>query len=112
MWSVRTLDRNISTQYFERHFKQPQLIEDSCEKTPADKLEVLKSPVVAEFLGFNLGTDYTESDLEKGLISHLQEFLVEMGRGFALRFCGNVASTGMFHVFPVRKAPSIFPVAQ
>lgn len=45
--------------------------------------EVLKSPVVAEFLGFNPGTDYTESDLEKGLISHLQEFLVEMGRGNA-----------------------------
>ena len=83
MWSVRTLDRNISTQYFERHFKQPQLIEDSREKTPTDKLEVIKSPVVAEFLGFNPGTDYTESDLEKGLISHLQEFLVEMGRGFA-----------------------------
>ena len=83
MWSVRTLDRNISTQYFERHFKQPQLIEESRKTPPADKLEVLKSPVVAEFLGFNPGTDYTESDLEKGLISHLQEFLVEMGRGFA-----------------------------
>lgn len=83
MWSVRTLDRNISTQYFERHLKQPQLIEDSRKNPPADKLEVLKSPVVAEFLGFNPGTDYTESDLEKGLISHLQEFLVEMGRGFA-----------------------------
>ena len=83
MWSVRTLDRNISTQYFERHFKQPQLIEDSRKNPPADKLEVLKSPVVAEFLGFNPGADYTESDLEKGLISHLQEFLVEMGRGFA-----------------------------
>jgi len=83
MWSVRTLDRNISTQYFERHFKQPQLVEESRKNPPADKLEVLKSPVVAEFLGFNPGTDYTESDLEKGLISHLQEFLVEMGRGFA-----------------------------
>ena len=83
MWSVRTLDRNISTQYFERHFKQPQLIEDSRKSTHTDKLEVLKSPVVAEFLGFNPGIDYTESDLEKELISHLQEFLVEMGRGFA-----------------------------
>lgn len=83
MWSVRTLDRNISTQYFERHFKQPQLVEDSRKNPPADKLEVLKSLVVAEFLGFNPGIDYTESDLEKGLISHLQEFLVEMGRGFA-----------------------------
>jgi predicted nuclease of restriction endonuclease-like (RecB) superfamily len=72
MWSVRTLDRNISTQYFERHFKQPQLVEDSRKNPPADKLEVLKSPVVAELLGFNPGTDYTERDLQKGLITHLQ----------------------------------------
>ena len=70
MWSVRTLDRNISTQYFERHFKQPQQIAGSCEKAPTDKLEVLKSPVVAEFLGFKPNTDYTESDLEKGQITH------------------------------------------
>lgn len=80
MWSVRTLDRNISTQYFERHFKQPQLTQGN--KRP-DKLEILKSPVMAEFLDFRQNTDYTESDLEKGLITHLQDFLVEMGRGFA-----------------------------
>ncbi len=38
---------------------------------------------MAEFLGFKHDTDFTETELEKGLISHLQDFLVEMGRGFA-----------------------------
>lgn len=82
MWSVRTLDRNISTQYFERHFKQPQISENIENKSVPDKLEILKSPVMAEFLGFKQDTDFSETDLEKGLISHLQDFLVEMGRGF------------------------------
>ena len=82
MWSVRTLDRNISTQYFERHFKQPQILENPENKAVPDKLEILKSPIMAEFLGFKHDTDFTETELEKGLISHLQDFLVEMWRGF------------------------------
>lgn len=80
MWSVRTLDRNISTQYFERHFKQPQL--DMKEKNP-DKLELLKSPIVAEFLGFKQDYSFSEQELESAIISHLQDFIMEMGRGFA-----------------------------
>jgi predicted nuclease of restriction endonuclease-like (RecB) superfamily len=83
MWSVRTLDRNISTQYFERHFKQPQILDNPENKTAPDKLEILKNPVMAEFLGFQQNTDFSETELEKGLISHLQEFMVELGRGFA-----------------------------
>ena len=83
MWSVRTLDRNISTQYFERHFKQPQLLENNDNQKTTDKLELLKSPILAEFLGFKQDTDFSESELEQGLLSHLQDFMVEMGRGFA-----------------------------
>ncbi len=83
MWSVRTLDRNISTQYYERHFKQPQLVENIENDNKVDKLEILKNPIMAEFLGFKQNTDFTETDLEKGLIQHLQDFLVELGRGFA-----------------------------
>ncbi len=83
MWSMRTLDRNISTQYFERHFKQPQILEDPKNNEVPNKTEILKSPLIAEFLGFQHSTDYAESDLEKGLISHLQDFMVELGRGFA-----------------------------
>lgn len=79
-WSVRTLNRNIETQYFERHFKQPTL---PSEKTDENKAELLKSPIIAEFLGFNKDDNYNESQLECAIISHLQEFIMEMGRGFA-----------------------------
>ena len=82
MWSVRTLGRNISTQYYERHFQQPALPSQSDEsKTNAS--ELIKSPVVAEFLGLDQNIKYSESDLESAIIQHLQEFLMEMGRGFA-----------------------------
>lgn len=47
MWNVRTLDRNISTQYYERHFSQPQLPMNEEQPNP---MELLKSPIVAEFL--------------------------------------------------------------
>ena len=48
-----------------------------------DKLEYIKNPVVAEFLGLAQNTDFTESDLEKSIIGHLQKFVMEMGKGFA-----------------------------
>lgn len=80
MWSVRTLDRNISTQYFERHFSQPQL--PMHEEHPT-KLELLKSPIVAEFLGFKQDYSFSEQELETAIINHLQDFIMELGRGFA-----------------------------
>lgn len=80
MWSVRELNRNISSQYFERHFKQPSLPSSGHKETPD---ELVKSPVVAEFLGLSQATKYSESDLESSIITHLQEFLMELGRGFA-----------------------------
>ncbi len=82
MWSVRTLDRNISTQYYERHFQQPQL-PSSATKDKTEKSELLKSPIIAEFLGFRQDESYSESQFESAIISHLQEFIMEMGRGFA-----------------------------
>lgn len=80
MWSVRTLDRNISTQYYERHFAAPAL---PMEEDKPDKLELLKNPIVAEFLGFQQDASFSEKELESAIITHLQEFLMEMGRGFA-----------------------------
>ena len=80
MWSVRTLDRNIATQYYERHFSQPSL---PMAETEPNKLELLKSPIVAEFLGFKADTSFSEEELETAIINHLQDFLMEMGRGFA-----------------------------
>lgn len=48
-----------------------------------DKLEFIKNPVVAEFLGLSPNTDLTESDLETSILSNLQKFLMELGKGYA-----------------------------
>lgn len=82
MWSVRTLSRNISTQYFERHFTTPLLSMKESD-TNLRKEEILKNPVIAEFLGFLPNSDYSEKELETSILSHLKDFLMEMGRGFA-----------------------------
>ena len=79
MWSVRTLDRNIATQYYERHFDTPTL---PSNEERANKSEIIKNPIIAEFLGLK-NNNYSESDLENAIISHLQDFIMELGRGFA-----------------------------
>ena len=89
MWSTRTLQRNVSSQYYHRMLKSQDktLVHDEMVKltTPLqDKLEYLKNPVVAEFLGFKNNTAYTESDLEQRIIDHLIPFLMELGKGFTL----------------------------
>ena len=48
-----------------------------------DKLEFIKNPVIAEFLGMASNTDFTESDLENSILSNLQKFLMELGKGYA-----------------------------
>lgn len=48
-----------------------------------EKDEFIKSPVVAEFLGLSQNTDFTESTLEKSIITNLQKFLMELGKGYA-----------------------------
>lgn len=48
-----------------------------------DKLEFIKNPVIAEFLGFNEDNSFTELDLEKSIITNLQKFLMELGKGYA-----------------------------
>ena len=83
MWTVRTLNRNISTQYYERHFAQPKLVSETIPGERPAKEEILRSPVVAEFLGLKQEESIHERDLEASIISHLQDFLMEMGRGFA-----------------------------
>ena len=88
MWSTRTLQRNISSQYYHRMLKsqnQDVVREEMKQKTSLmqDKLEFIKNPVIAEFLGFKNNPDYTENSLEKGIIDHLVPFLMELGKGFA-----------------------------
>jgi predicted nuclease of restriction endonuclease-like (RecB) superfamily len=48
-----------------------------------DKLEFIKNPVIAEFLGMQENTSYYESDLEQSIINNLQKFLMELGKGYA-----------------------------
>lgn len=82
MWSVRTLSRNISTQYYERHYVKP--LPSSVEKESApQKEEILKTPMMAEFLGFKQDESFSERDLESSIITHLRDFMMELGRGFA-----------------------------
>ena len=85
MWSVRELDRNISTQYFERRLAEhlPVNASDLPKSKDNDPLEYIKNPVVAEFMGFKRDTKYAESDLEQALIDNLEKFILELGRGFA-----------------------------
>lgn len=88
-WSSRTLDRNISSQYYERllmsQHKEP--VEAEMKKLTApyqhDKYEFIKNPVVAEFLGLESNIDFTETELEQSIITHIQKFLMEMGKGYA-----------------------------
>jgi len=85
MWSVRELDRNISSQYFERRLaaQLPANAEDLPTLSGKDPLEYIKNPVVAEFMGFRRDSIYSESELEQALIDNLEKFILELGRGFA-----------------------------
>lgn len=90
-WSSRTLDRNIATQYYHRLLqsqddKKPAVEAEMKELTAPlqhDKLEFIKNPVVAEFLGLAPNADFQESELEGAIITNLQRFLLEMGKGYA-----------------------------
>lgn len=88
MWSTRTLQRNVSSQYYHRLLQSQDkaVVHDEMvelTKPLQDKLEYLKNPVVAEFLGFKNNTSYSESSLEQSIIDHMIPFLMELGKGFA-----------------------------
>ena len=89
MWSYRTLDRNIGSQYYERLLLsqhkstvQPERrnLTSSTEKFAFD---FIKNPTVAEFIGLTPNIDFSESDLEKAIIGNLQNFMLELGKGFS-----------------------------
>jgi len=86
-WSVRELSRQINSSYYERLLSsrdkqsvEKNMTEKSIEKTPRD---IIKDPYVLEFLGVEKYEKLYEKDLEKELITHLQSFLLELGRGFS-----------------------------
>lgn len=89
MWSYRTLDRNIGSQYYERLLlsQHKDVVEGEMKALTVslnnDSMEFIKNPTVAEFIGLAPNTDFTESDLESAIISNLQKFLLELGKGFS-----------------------------
>lgn len=91
MWSVKTLERNVGSKYYHRllaSFDQDSVEKEMKKLTQQDNITItpeqyIKSPVVTEFLGIPKDATYTESALENALISHLQQFLMELGKGYA-----------------------------
>ena len=87
-WSVKALQRNISSQYYYRILKTQDkaVVETEMKELTSEyqtKLEFIKNPVIAEFLGMKEDTSFLESDLEQCIIDNLQKFLMELGKGYA-----------------------------
>jgi len=85
-WSVRQLDRQISTQFFERTTQSKQqatMLSRGQRARPEDAVSLqdeVRDPYLLEFL--NLKDEYSESELEETLVRHLETFLLELGAGF------------------------------
>ncbi len=86
-WTARQLERQVNSQLFERLLMsnniQDILAVAREEKQPAEPIEIIKDPMVLEFLGLRRETAYYEKDLETAIITHLQDFLLEIGNGFS-----------------------------
>ena len=90
MWSYRTLNRNINTQYYERMLlsqMSPEVKAEMQQNTACyqlNKFEMIKNPTVLEFIGIDGRKAYTENKIEQGIIDNMEQFLLELGKGFAL----------------------------
>ena len=86
-WSVRQLERQIHTMYYQRLLssqdKAPVAAEIQTTEPKPEYEKIVKDPYVMEFLQIKPDTHVFESDLEQALIDHLQQFLLELGRGFS-----------------------------
>lgn len=86
-WTVRQLERQIYSSLYERlllsNDKESVLAVAKNEKQPSDAKEIIKDPMYLEFLGLKREASYYEKDLESAIITHLQEFLLELGNGFS-----------------------------
>lgn len=88
-WSVRTLQRNINTQYYQRllssQIKEPVIkeMEEKTSKYQNQKLDHIKNPVIFEFFGVKGNEQLLESTLESLIISNIQKVLLELGKGYS-----------------------------
>jgi predicted nuclease of restriction endonuclease-like (RecB) superfamily len=101
-WGVRELERAMSTLLFERtglSTNKEALLEKAKGSMPLTPTDVIKNPVLLEFLGLQEQPDYSEIDLEKAIITHLQQFLIEMGRGYCFEARQKRISFGNTHYY-------------
>jgi predicted nuclease of restriction endonuclease-like (RecB) superfamily len=86
-WTSRQLERQINSSLFERlllsNDKASVLAVAKNEKLPSDAKEIIKDPMYLEFMGLKREASYYEKDLEQAIITHLQDFLLEIGNGFS-----------------------------
>ena len=86
-WTARQLERQVNSQLFERlllsNDANSVLAVAREEKLPIDAKEIIKDPMVLEFLGLKREASYYEKDLENAIITHLHDFILELGNGFA-----------------------------
>ncbi len=89
-WSVRTLQRNVSTQYYFRllnsqrkDLMEKEMLSISRGSSEDRSLEFIKNPTILEFLNIPENNEYVEKDLEKCLIQNIKKFLMELGKGYA-----------------------------
>lgn len=86
-WTARETKRQIDSMLYERlllsNDKESVLAVARKERIPESPTEVIKEPIMLEFLGLHQEASYYEKDLESAIISHLTDFLLEMGKGFS-----------------------------
>jgi predicted nuclease of restriction endonuclease-like (RecB) superfamily len=86
-WTSRQLERQINSGLYERlllsNDKESVLAVARGEKLPSEAKEIIKDPMTLEFLGLKRESAYYEKDLESAIITHLQEFIMELGNGFS-----------------------------
>ena len=129
-WSTRQLERQINSFFYERLLSsknKEQVATEIQTLEPAKKPEdIIRDPYVLEFLGLSSNDDFFESDLEQALITHLQKFLLELGRGFSfvarqkrITFDGRhfridlvFYNLSTLHVFRTKRRPAAFYTAQ
>lgn len=85
-WTARETERQINSQLYERlllsNDKKSVLAVARKERIPQRPKEIIKDPMVLEFLGLEKNPSYYEKDLEGAIISHIKDFMLEMGKGF------------------------------
>lgn len=86
-WTARQLERQVNSQLFERlllsNDVESVLAVARKEKLPSNAKEIIKDPMILEFLGLRREAAYYEKDLEAAIITHLKDFILELGNGFS-----------------------------